>query len=58
MEQLIRKQVIADYDSGSISVSQDSNDPRVINIFFRVKPSYPLNWIDIKFQFYAGNSSI
>ena len=58
MEQLIRKQVIADYDSGSISVSQDSNDPRVINIFFRVKPSYPLNWIDIKFQFYAGNSSV
>ena len=53
LEQLILQAIIADYDSGSITVTQDDNDPRIINVFFRVKPAYPLNWIDIRFQFYT-----
>jgi len=53
LEQLILQAIIADYDSGSITVTQDDNDPRIINVFFRIKPAYPLNWIDIRFQFYT-----
>jgi hypothetical protein len=53
-ESLIKRQVIADFDQGSISVSQNVNDPRVIDIYGRVKPAYPLNWIYIRFMFYAG----
>jgi hypothetical protein len=55
LEQTIRKQTIADYDEGSISVKQSDIDPRVINVYFRVKPAYPLNWIDVTFRFYAGS---
>jgi hypothetical protein len=54
--QLVNAQVIAEYDSGSVSVSADPDDPRICNIFGRIKPIYPLNWIDIRFQFYAGGS--
>ena len=57
LEQMINFQTIAEYDAGSISVTQDQNDPRIITIFCRIKPAYPLNWIDVKFQFYAGSSS-
>jgi len=53
-ELLINQQVIEDYDA--VSVNRDPNDPRVCNIFGRVKPIYPLNWIDIRFRFYAGTA--
>jgi len=55
-EQLINQQVIDDYDAGSVSVSRDPDDPRICNIFGRVKPIYPLNWIDIRFKFYVGTA--
>lgn len=54
--QLVNEQVIAEFDSGSVSVAADPNDPRICNIFGRIKPIYPLNWIDLRFQFYAGGS--
>ena len=57
LEQMINFQTIAEYDLGSMSVTQDQNDPRIITIFCRIKPAYPLNWIDVKFQFYAGSRS-
>ena len=53
-ELLIEQQTIADYDAGSVSVEADPNDPRICNIYGRIKPMYPLNWIDVKFRFYAG----
>lgn len=53
-EQLVQLQVIADFDQGSITVVQNETDPRIINIYGRIKPAYPLNWIDIQFMFYAG----
>ena len=52
--QLVNDQVIYEVDSGSVSVTQDPNDPRICNVFGRVKPMYPLNWIDVRFRFYAG----
>jgi hypothetical protein len=54
--QLVNGQVISEFDTGSVSVAADPNDPRICNIFGRIKPIYPLNWINISFQFYAGGS--
>lgn len=54
--QLVNEQVIAEFDTGSVSVSANADDPRICNIFGRIKPIYPLNWIDISFQFYSGGS--
>jgi len=54
LERMITNSIIAEYDTSSLSVAQDNTDPRIINIWVRIKPAYPLNWIDIKFQFYAG----
>lgn len=53
-ETLIKAQTIADFDQGSITVTQNESDPRIVNIYGRIKPAYPLNWIDIQFMFYAG----
>lgn len=53
-ETLVAAQTISDFDQGSITVTQNENDPRIINIYGRIKPAYPLNWIDIQFMFYAG----
>jgi len=54
---LIEQEVIDDYDQGSVSVTRNENDPRICNIFGRIKPMYPLNWIDIRFRFYAGETA-
>jgi len=53
-EGLVRAQNIADFDQGSITVTQNETDPRIIDVYGRIKPAYPLNWIDIRFMFYAG----
>lgn len=54
--QLVNEQVITEFDTGSVSIVADPTDPRICSIFGRIKPVYPLNWIDIGFQFYAGGS--
>jgi len=56
-ERLVSQQTLADFDQGSITVTQNENDPRIIDIYGRIKPAYPLNWIDIRFMFYAGPST-
>lgn len=49
LDYLISQEIIEEYQS--ISVAQDTVEPRKVNISGRVKPAYCLQWIDVVFTF-------
>lgn len=46
LKSFVGQKLITNY--ASLTVKQDTVDPRQINISFKVQPSYPVNWIYIK----------
>lgn len=53
-EDLVARGVIAEYDRESISPRVSSADPRAIEVSGRVRPAFPLTWLDIAFTFTSG----
>lgn len=49
LESLIRDEIVADYRK--ITVSQDTEEPRKVNISGQIQPAYSLQWMDVNFVF-------
>jgi len=49
LEGLIRDEVISDFRS--ITVAQDTEEPREVNISGKIQPAYSLQWMDVNFVF-------
>lgn len=41
------------YDYRNIQAKQNETEPRQVDISFEYKPSFPLNWVDIKFAIFV-----
>lgn len=52
LEQKITDQIIVEYRN--IAVTQDTLDPRTINVRFDIKPSYPLEFVDVAFSLFTA----
>jgi len=52
LESKIKEQVIVDYDPTSIQITQDTTEPRQINVTASVSPLYNIWWGDLSFNFY------
>lgn len=56
-EDLVTRAVIVDYDTGSIQPQQGS-DPRNVIIDGRIRPAFPLTWLDINFMLTTGTIAL
>jgi len=48
LQNLIEREIITDFSN--LTASQNSLDPRQIDVRFAIKPVYPLNWVYISFS--------
>lgn len=49
LEYLISQNIVAEYKS--LSVTQDTTEPRKVNVSGKIKPAYGLQWMDVTFTF-------
>jgi hypothetical protein len=49
LEYLISQTIIAEYKS--LAVTQDTTEPRKVNVSGKIKPAYGLQWMDVTFTF-------
>jgi len=47
LDMLVSARIISNYSD--VDAIQNAQDPRIIDVTLKVKPVYPLNWIDISF---------
>lgn len=54
LDGLVNSNILVSYDPASVQANQRKDEPRLMELRARVKPAYPLRWIDATVEFTAA----